>query len=316
MTRIFNKLLRSRLLLVMTVLLVAYGLFFMPGTEQGPRYLSALSNLGHIGAFFLIWSFLFFQSGRLQNLSAVRLIVLVLAFSFLIAGLIELLQGLVGRDSEWQDVWDSMVGAMLATAFCASQLRGWSMTLRRFWQVLALVLLVVVPWSIWRDLSDETIIWRQFPVLSDFRTPFELSRWQTSRASLQMQTSAESGRRFLDVTFRPARYSTLTLKYFYPDWRNYRVLVLDVTNPERRAYRVILRIHDRLHRLHDFALNDRFNRELELRPGRQQIKIHLDDVKSAPHSRSMDMQHLQELSLFTMQSSVYHHLYINSLYLE
>jgi len=77
-----------------------------------------------------------------------------------------------------------------------------------------------------------------------------------------------------------------------------------------------LRIHDRLHRLHDFALKDRFNRTLELRPGRQQIKIPLGDVKSAPHSRSMDMQHLQELSLFTMQSSVYHHLYINSLYLE
>jgi len=316
MTGIIIKLLRSRPLLVMTVLLVVYGLFFMPGTEQGPRYLSALSNLGHIGAFFLIWCFLFYQSGRLQNLSAVRLIVLVLAVSFLIAGLIELLQGLVGRDSEWQDVWDSMVGAMLATAFCASQLRGWSTSLRLFWQLLALLLLFVVPWSIWRDLIDETIIWRQFPELSDFRTPFEVSRWHTSRASLQVQMSADSGRRFLNVTFRPARYSTLSLKYFYPDWRDYRTLVLDVTNPERREYRVILRIHDRLHRLHDFALNDRFNRTLELRPGRQQIKIPLGDVKSAPHSRSMDMQHLQELSLFTMQSSVYHHLYINSLYLE
>jgi len=316
MNRFCLHIFQSRRIFILTLLVIIYGMFFIPDGERAPRFIIEISNLGHIAAFFLIWTFAFNQYAYLQRLSTARLILLVLVTTIVVAALIEYLQGLIGRDDEWQDVWDSAVGALLATAFCATQIYALARWPRLFWRALALSVLIAVPWPIWTALTDEVEIWRQYPVLSDFSTPFEISRWQANRARLQVQTLAKPERRVLDVEFRPGTYSTVTLENFYPDWRAYRQLVLDVSNPETDAYRVILRVHDRLHKKHHYALTDRFNKTLNIQPGRQRIVIPLEAVKTAPHTRTMDMRHLEELSLFTMKSNVYHHLYINAVYLE
>ena len=120
----------------------------------------------------------------------------------------------------------------------------------------------------------------------------------------------------LAVRFQPAQYSTVSLRYFYPDWQGYTDLVLDVVNPESTDIKVTLRIHDRLHAQHAFAFNDRFNRQILIKPGKQRIVIALADIKNAPATRQMDMRHIQDLSLFTIQSITYHHLDIQKILLE
>ena len=135
-------------------------------------------------------------------------------------------------------------------------------------------------------------------------------------AKIHLQRNAGKGQPFLAVEYLPAEYSTVTLEYFYPDWRGYKQLVLEMTNPESTDIRVVLRIHDRLHKLHHFDLNDRFNRSLLLKPGCQRIDIAIADVEKAPVSRKMDLQHMEELSLFTIGLTSIRHVDIHTVYLE
>jgi hypothetical protein len=317
MSRLFNLIFHSRLLFVFSLTVIFYGLFLVPDSDgQGSRAWDEIWNLGHVGAFLITWTFVFNLFPRFTRLSTLRLLVVVLVTTVAVGEVIEIVQGWIGRDDELQDVWDSGVGALLAVAFCSPQINALTRWARASWRALALIALLVVPWPVWSNLADVVFIKREFPVLSDFSTPFELTRWRGNRAGIEIEKAAGQRQAFLAVEFRPGLYSTVTLKYFQRDWHAYKRLVLDVTNPEKQAYRVILRIHDRWHKRHHFALSDRFNRTLELKPGHQRIVIDLADVAKAPKTRKMDMAHLEELDLFTMASRVYHHLYIQRIFLE
>ena len=315
MCSLFNRIFHSRLLFILTLAVILYGLFLVPNDGQASRAWNEVWNLGHIGAFLIVWTFLFKLFPRFSRLSLVQLVAVVVLTTLVLGELIEIVQGWIGRDDELQDVWDSGVGAMLALGFCSVQINALARWPRMAWRALAVIALVVVPWTVWSNLADVVVMSRQFPVLSNFTTPFEMTRWQSNRAGLSLQTAAGS-QPYLAVEFRPGQYSTVILKYFHRDWRAYKKLVLDVTNPEKQPYRVILRIHDRWHQRHHFAFSDRFNRTLMLKAGRQHIVIALADVANAPKTRKMDMQALEDLQLFTMGSTTYHRLYIHSVYLE
>jgi hypothetical protein len=69
--------------------------------------------------------------------------------------------------------------------------------------------------------------------------------------------------------------------------------------------------------MHNTILHtDRFNRVLVIKPGRQHIIIRLADIKNAPASRQMDLAHMEDLSIFTMNAKTDYHLFINKIYLE
>ena len=58
-----------------------------------------------------------------------------------------------------------------------------------------------------------------------------------------------------------------------------------------------LRIDDRAHR-DNLSPDDRFNRRLALAPGRQTLRIAVDDIRAAPAGRSMDMTRIDQVILF------------------
>lgn len=316
MYRLLNQIFHSRLLFGFTLMVIFYGLFLIPNSGEPNRVWNEINNLGHIGAFLIVWMFVFNLFPRITRLSTTQLFVVVLVTTLAVAELIEIIQGWIGRDNEWQDVWDSGVGALLAVVFSSTQIRRLAQWSRHAWRALALIALLLVPWSIWSNLADEVILRRQFPVLCDFSTPFAMSRWHANAATIQEQQTATTGQRYLGIEFRPGLYSTVSLVHFYPDWHAYKHLILEVTNPDSHTLTVILRVHDRQHKRHQYALNDRFNRKLMIKPGRQRIDITIADVEKAPATRKMDLQHMEDLSLFTMQSRTYHHLYLHKIFLE
>lgn len=316
MSRLLHQIFHSRLLFVLTLVVIFYGLFLIPNSGQTNRVWNEINNLGHIGAFFVVWVFVFNLFPRITRLSITQLFVVVLVTTLVVAELIEIVQSWIGRDDEWQDVWDSGVGALLAVAFSSIQIRHVARWPRRAWRALALIVLVLVPWPIWSNLADEVILRRQFPVLCDFSTPFAMSRWHASVATIQRRKIGQTGQGYLAIEFQPGLYSTVSLMHFYPDWHAYKHLILDVTNPDSRVLTVILRVHDRLHKRHHYALNDRFNRKLLIKPGRQRIDIALSDVANAPATRKMDLRHMEDVSIFTMHGKTYHHLYLRKIFLE
>lgn len=315
MRQVANWIFHSRLLFAITLAVIFYGLFLVPDNDLPGRALNQVWNLGHIGAFLICWTYVFNLFPRVQRLSLLKLAMLVIVSTLVIAEVIEIVQGWIGRDDEWQDVWDSTVGSGLALAFTSVQVRDLSKRSRLVWHSLSIVALVAIPWSIWSNLADALIVQRQFPVISDFSTPFELTRWRGKHADIEIKSSPD-GHAYLSVRFRPGKYSTLTLKYFHRNWQAYHNLVLDLHSPQSKSYPVILRINDNLHKQHHFALSDRFNRKILLRPGQQQVVIPLSAIRNAPRTRKMDMRHLEELDLFTMDSEVYHYLDIQKIYLE
>lgn len=315
MVQLVKWIFHSRLLFIITLVVIFYGLFLVPNNDLPGRALNQVWNLGHIGAFFICWTYVFNLFPRVQRLSFLKLVLLVIVSTLVLAEVIEIIQGWIGRDDDWQDVWDSSVGALLALTFTSLQMRAFSLSKRLLLRSLALVTLVAIPWPIWSNLADALIMQRQFPVLSNFSTPFEMTRWRRNNAVLALKSGPDKHIN-LAITFRPGKYSTVTLKYFHHNWQGYHQLVLVMDNPEAKPYPVILRINDNLHKLHHFAFSDRFNREIMLKPGPQRIVISLVAVREAPRTRKMNMRHLEDLDLFTMDSKVYHHLDIEKIYLE
>jgi hypothetical protein len=79
---------------------------------------------------------------------------------------------------------------------------------------------------------------------------------------------------------------------------------------------MILRINDMEHDLGDNNYNDRFNTRLPLTPGPNQFKLDLDRIKAAPESRSMNMQAIRRLILFTVALPEPKTLYLRDIRLE
>ena len=89
------------------------------------------------------------------------------------------------------------------------------------------------------------------------------------------------------------------------------MLEMHVYNPSTDTLHLQIRIDDKDHKLSGYAYADRFNASYDLLPGWNPIHINLDEVKNAPQSRKMDLQHMDKLSLFFMQPAGWLTIYID-----
>ena len=311
-----RRIFESRQILTIMLMVIIYGLFFIPISQDSTHVADEFWNLGHVGGFFFLSIFAMNMLPQCQRLSAVALLFLFTGTALFAGVVIEWLQSFVHRDVELGDVLNSGVGAVLAVSFISKQVRQLTLWKRLTWRMGALVVLLVVPWSIWSVFIDAYTARQQFPVLCDFSTKLEMKRWHASRAMIYLQKNLALQRPFLTIQFRPANYSTVSFNYFYPDWHGYKHLIIDLANPENSPLDVTLRMHDRLHKHSNFAYEDRFNRKIVIQPGEQLLDIALPDVEKAPASRKMDLRHMEEIGIFISNSKTYRMLYINKIYLQ
>jgi len=115
-----------------------------------------------------------------------------------------------------------------------------------------------------------------------------------------------------EVTFFPAKYPGLALKGPWPDWRDYQVLTLDVFSPAESSISLNLMIKD----LEDASFNDRYNRELRIRPGLNKIRIQMADIENSPANRLLDLSSIQVIHLFVIEPQQALVLYFDDLLLE
>ena len=99
---------------------------------------------------------------------------------------------------------------------------------------------------------------------------------------------------------RLGREGAFSVKLHDPwsDWRSYETLLLDLEYPSDAALPLTIRVHDEAHLRGDPPHRDRFNRRIELMPGRHEIDISLVDIASAPANRNMDLSRIDGLVLF------------------
>jgi len=97
------------------------------------------------------------------------------------------------------------------------------------------------------------------------------------------------------LAFHPGVYPGLVIHELVPDWRGYHRFVFDAYSELDSTIALELRLNDDRH---DNAWADRFNRVLAIHPGANRIEIPLDEVRSAPRGRAMEMNRMRTLVLF------------------
>lgn len=309
---------RAVIAFLIGLLLLGAPFFFFGGPGyHSSRSFQSLWDLGHI-LFFALFSCLgnLFLARRYRYLSLWSRLGLVFMVVMVFGLAVELLQTSQGnRSPSVLDMLRNQLGCLLAFAFLPLRERRevrWQMFLR----LSALVLLVPAVWPLARALLDEHLASRQFPVLSDFETPFERSRWVNARQLQPEASLVRHGRRAVRVRLSTAKYSGVSLFYFPGDWRGYEWVRFSVYNPGPAPVELHCRIHDTWHKEHGQVFHDRFNQHVGLGPGWNDVAFSLEKVKAAPRGRRMDLQRIEGFGLFVIQQKMPLEIYLDHVHLS
>ena len=296
-------------------LILLSATFFLLGGETADtlsRSLKELWNLAHIAYFFLLL-YLIGYIQPLKNIPAKMLIPGLVLFSLLLGGLIELGQYATGRTPDGQDIVLDLTGALLALVFLSRYSKPFNRGLLLCFRIALLTLLAVktTPFAI--AVADEIIAYRQFPVLINNDTPFEIGRW---RGNADIEIERIESANLLKMWFPPEiQFPGTSLRYFPGDWSEYNRLVIRFYNPSSVPLNITVRAHDRAHES-SYLHQDRFNLNARVQPGWTELQIELDQIESAPQDRKMNMREISDLSVFTSQLSALRILYIDKIHLS
>lgn len=303
------------MLYLFLLLLVAGALLFMR-LPFVPTYAGrTIENAGHMPLFFLITFGVLlvlrewrpFKEGQLHR----AMLYAVAGVAGIGAGFLsEVIQRPLRRDASWEDVFADAVGAVCALAVHAFFDRR--LGARRWPKVLAVGVVIACATIYLAPIVTMTRAYLhrngQFPVLADFRSPLELA-WTVS---FGVRREIVDGA--LRVEFVADEFPGLSFHEPVADWSAYRMLVIDVANPEAEPLRLGLRVHEIGH---GRQYNDRFNRRIELPPGaRQEVRIALDDIRNGPRTRPMNMQRVSDITLFRTHNTGSRHVILHGMRLE
>jgi len=295
---------------ILVVLLFVGG----PG-YRSPRSLQAFWDLGHIGAFSL-WTFLLVTWKRVEETSPAHQWATGLAFCIVAGAGSEFIQSLTGGDASLDDFLRDIVGGLLTLSWFAPSVKALPREVRRTARSMSALFLFVACLPLATALGDEALARARFPVLSDFETPFERSRWEGDARYAPDSSIARSGKASLKVDMDTSLYSGVALVYFPKNWKGHRFLVLDVYNPSPDVLEITCRIHDRRHEEGEQRYQDRFNRIFRLPLGWNEIRIDLGDVAKAPAGRTMDLGEIRVVGLFAMKLPQPRTMYLDNVRLE
>jgi len=299
-----NKKIVTVLAFVFAVMLL-FLLFYPWDNRYYPRSLKAFWDIGHVGLFAVLVFIMLYYRQRFTKLPFVHRFVLAIGFALLAGGMIEIVQFYLGRDASFYDLSLDVLGAVLAISWYPKQdfYRYPASAILR-WSCVIAVIACLIPTV--RYLYDEHSTRQDFPVLADFSTPLQTTRFGDNPGLELFDNS-------LRVYFTTEQYSGFGLRFFPRNWSGYREVVLEMYNPGQDVIKLTCRIHDMSH---NDAYDDRYNRQFRLSPGQQEIRIGLTEVETAPNTRSMNMNRIGALGCFTTNLSTPAVLIIQSVFLR
>ena len=286
----------------------------------GPDYYSSRSfthawDIGHI-VYFALLTGLLSRWRFVANMSLAGQWIFILAITLLLGVSIELMQYGTARTPDIGDVLRDLTGSLIVLVFGSTRAALRPVSLRLSLQVAVLSLSLVQLWPVAKSLIDESIARHQFPLLSDFETPFEIDRW-TGSARLSVESVPSITRsRLLKLSLSTEQYSGAALKYFDGDWTSAGRLEFSLYNPDEDPLQITCRIHDLQHADGHEEYEDRFNRRYTLMHGWNRIDIDLDEVKRSPAGRNMDMSRIREFRLFVTSLPAPRIIYVDNIRLS
>ncbi|HEY6124592.1 MAG TPA: hypothetical protein VIV63_08065, partial [Steroidobacteraceae bacterium] len=267
-------------------------------------------NAGHAPLFFMVTLGVLLTMREHPRFPGARLYALAGLIGVGAGFLSEVIQKPLARDASWEDVVADTIGVVCALASYALFDRRLKL---RTWQklgVLAVSLSCIAIFITPIVRMTRAYVHRngQFPVLADFHSRIELY-W-----TLSVGVNREIVNNALDVELVAEEFPGVAFHEPVPDWRRFKILVIDVENPDTVPLNLGVRVHDRRH---NRSFNDRFNRRFNLAAGeRRTLRIPLEDIRNGPRLRLMDMAHISDITLFRGGPAGSRHLRVYSLRLE
>jgi len=286
--------------------------FFVGGPDYyAPRSYKCFWDLGHI-LFFSIFSYLILVNWPKRfETTFLRQGIFVIFIVICLGGLVEFAQTGSIRTPDIMDLIRDIIGALVALSFWAPARKRVSKVKLRIWQAISatFVALAFLPLAI--ALLDERKALKQFPVLADFESRFEIDRW-TGDADFSIDHETyHHGKASLKVELNTSLYSGVGLKYFPENWQHYNELQLSIFNPDPEPIQLTCRIHDRQHTRGLQLYADRFNRKFSISSGWNLIRIQLKEIENAPHNRNMALSQIQGLGIFAISLSKPRTVYVD-----
>lgn len=269
-------------ILGLAFLAATFFLLSVDTIDTQTRSVKELWNLGHIAYFFLLL-YLLGHLPALRNVSAAKLSLGLVIFSLILGGLIELSQYATDRTPDILDLVRNLTGAFLALVFLDRYNRWMKHDLLIPLKIIVAVLLLGLTVPLAKAVADEIIAYRQFPILVNNDTPFELDRWSGNAALKIVQMESTN---LLKLQLTPGKqYPGTSLVYFPDDWSDYELLVVSLLNPSAEPLEITVRVHDRVHET-AYLYRDRFSRGIQVVPGWNDLEIELSEIEKAPENRS------------------------------
>jgi len=284
------------ILAIIAFLAAVWSLFFL-SPLRNIRSLHSLWNSGHIALFFLFCHVFYLLKPRLRESPLSSQIVLLLSLSAGIGSLIEISQlFMTGREASLIDLVADITGALFYLSFRVVRRTTYFAIVLR---TSAFLLMAIILFPAGTAFLDEMTAASQFPVLADFESPFEKSRF-VGKADIAISgLYAFTGQHSLQLNTTTEKYSGTTLKYFPRDWSRFQTFSFACYNPQKFSVNLTTRIHDALHAQREIQYySDRYNHRFSLQPGWNELRIPLAEVRSAPENRFMDMSRIDAVGFF------------------
>lgn len=308
-----RPLLRASLVVVAgTAVLVALAAY--PG-RHGTILVDAILDTGHVPAYasfaVLVW-WAARSTGRARERTAYALAFLA---TLAVGAATELLQYFGPRNADVGDLMRDLAGAVAGLLVVAAR-RGASLGSRRaraaaLVLALGIVVAALTPTGlVLRDLAARN---RSFPVILAFESGHEL-RFVDLRDAWLLRTPlpdslgrGSEGRAGL-LTFLPSDLPALTVAEVVADWSGYDRLEFEATLPGSTGLVLSVRIDEVAH---DGHYGDRYDGRFTLRPGTQRVVIDLQDIATAPRTRTMDLRRMRSLTFFVERPTERRRLYLD-----
>jgi VanZ family protein len=225
---------------------------------------------------------------------------LALLGSVMLGVLTEAAQIPMRRDASWEDLIADATGA---TGFLAFAYAVGRKQIVRF--ISALSATAILLWSASPLIAvTKALVHRnsQFPVI--FNGDIDSEKPFVSGLNLRMESrrSEMNDEIYTEFQFMRGEGPRIEIRDLVSNWSSYSNLNFRIELAGDQELVLTVRIHDRLHRRGNQPHGDRFNQRITLTPGKNSLTIPLQNVKSAPQGRLMDMTKIEALILYSEKS--------------
>ncbi len=255
--------LSARKILLFISLMIPWFFVGGPGYE-GTRSFKEVWSLGHVLFFALFTVAVDSHFNLCRQPTVIKFCLFLLVVVGLASG-IEFLQTLApDRESSLQDILLGLAGGVLVLLWKSSG------RVRTVGKIIlgscgaGIIIICLLPLLL--TLYDEYRAWRDFPVLADFESALELSRWENDVKLLRVRDPVKNGKFALKASLTTEKYSGVGLRYFSGNWGTAQALTFSVYNPGEVVV-LHYRIHDWKHTGEHQEYENRYNGRTSLAAG-------------------------------------------------